>query len=218
MALPPWLSGKESAWGAGDSGDPGLVPGSGRSAGGGHGDPLQYSCLENPMDRGAWWATVRGVTKSRTQLKWLNSASWLEHMASSSSCSMSDVVISRVHSETTLFPQVCLRPPPPCFQSLQCHCDSSLFREYLWHVTDTLLVSQRMKGKMNGVLLCYSSGSSFPVLGLTAREQCGINQYWPVEVYRVMSSLRCLFMFYLESSKLLGPNEWIFRNLTPEKN
>ena len=40
----------------------------------------------------------------------------------------------------------------------------------------------------------------------------------PVEVYRVMSSLRRLFMFYLESSKLLGPNEWIFKNLTPEKN
>ena len=39
---------------AGDAGDPGLIPGSGRSPGGGHGNPLQYSCLENPMDRGAW--------------------------------------------------------------------------------------------------------------------------------------------------------------------
>ena len=38
-------------------------PGSGRSPGGGHGNPLQYSCLENPKDRGAWWATVRGVAK-----------------------------------------------------------------------------------------------------------------------------------------------------------
>ena len=44
----------------------------GRSPGGGHGNPLQYSCLENPMDRGAWWATVDGVTKSQTQLKWLS--------------------------------------------------------------------------------------------------------------------------------------------------
>ena len=43
-------------------------PGSGRSPGGGHGNPLQYSCLENPMDLGAWWKTVRGVTKSQTQL------------------------------------------------------------------------------------------------------------------------------------------------------
>ena len=50
------------------AGDPGSVPGSGRSLGEGNGTPLQYSCLENPMDRGAWWATVRGVAKSQTQL------------------------------------------------------------------------------------------------------------------------------------------------------
>ena len=50
----------------GDVTDSGSVPGSGRSPGGGHGSPLQYSCLENPMDRGAWWATVHGVTKSPT--------------------------------------------------------------------------------------------------------------------------------------------------------
>ena len=44
------------------------IPGLGRSPGGGHGNPLQYSCLEGPMDRGAWWARVHGVTKSRTRL------------------------------------------------------------------------------------------------------------------------------------------------------
>ena len=44
-----------------NAGDPGLIPGLGRSPGGGNGNPLQYSCLENPMDRGAWWATVCGV-------------------------------------------------------------------------------------------------------------------------------------------------------------
>ena len=49
-------------------GDPGLIPRSGRSPGEGNGNPLQYSCLENPMDGGAWWATVHGVTKSRTRL------------------------------------------------------------------------------------------------------------------------------------------------------
>ena len=54
--LPQWLSGKESACNAGDTGS---IPGSGRSPGEGHGNPLQYSCLENPMDRGAWWATVQ---------------------------------------------------------------------------------------------------------------------------------------------------------------
>ena len=50
----------------------GSVPGLGRSPGKGHGNPLQYSFLENPMDRGAWWATVHRVAKSRTWLKWLS--------------------------------------------------------------------------------------------------------------------------------------------------
>ena len=49
-------------------GDLGLIPGLGRSSGEGNGNPLQYSCLENPMDGGAWWAKVHGVTKSRTRL------------------------------------------------------------------------------------------------------------------------------------------------------
>ena len=57
---------------AGDVRDVGLIPGSGRSPGGGHGNPLQYSCLENPMDREAWWATVHRVTKSWTRLKRLD--------------------------------------------------------------------------------------------------------------------------------------------------
>ena len=48
---------------AGDTGDMGLIPGLGRSFRGGNGYPLQYSCLENPTDRGAWWAIVYGVTK-----------------------------------------------------------------------------------------------------------------------------------------------------------
>ena len=51
-----------------NTGDPGLIPGLGRSPGEGNGNPLQYSCLENPMDRGAWYATVHGVTKSWTRL------------------------------------------------------------------------------------------------------------------------------------------------------
>ena len=51
-----------------DVGDPSSIPGSGRSPGEGNGNPLQYSCLENPMDKGAWWATVPGVAKSRTGL------------------------------------------------------------------------------------------------------------------------------------------------------
>ena len=51
-----------------DARDVGSIPGLGRSPEGGHGTPLQYSCLENPMDRGAWWAIVRGVTISGTRL------------------------------------------------------------------------------------------------------------------------------------------------------
>ena len=57
---------KESTCNAGDAG---LIPGSGRSPGGGYGNSLQYSGLENPMDRGAWRVTVHRVTKSLTQLK-----------------------------------------------------------------------------------------------------------------------------------------------------
>ena len=53
----------------GDLRDTGSVPGSGRCPGGGRGNPLQYSCLENPMDRGAWWATVHRIAKSWTRLK-----------------------------------------------------------------------------------------------------------------------------------------------------
>ena len=67
--LPGWLSGEESACDAGATGDTGSIPESSRPPGGGHGDPPQYSCLENPMDRGACWATVHRVTKSRTRLK-----------------------------------------------------------------------------------------------------------------------------------------------------
>ena len=57
---------------AGDIKDMGSIPGSGRSPGGRHGNPFQDSCLENPMDRGAQWATVHRVTKSQTHLKQLN--------------------------------------------------------------------------------------------------------------------------------------------------
>ena len=63
MGFPGGSDNKESAFSAGD---PGLIPGSGRSSGEGNGYPLQYSYLENSVDRGAWWATVHGVAKSQT--------------------------------------------------------------------------------------------------------------------------------------------------------
>ena len=65
MGFPGGSDGKESACSTGDHGS---IPGLGRTPGEGNGNPLQYSCLEDPMDRGAWWAKVHGVSKSWTQL------------------------------------------------------------------------------------------------------------------------------------------------------
>ena len=65
MGFPGGSDGKETAC---DAGEPGSISGLGRSPGGGHGNPLQYFFLGNPMNRGAWWATVHGVAKSQTRL------------------------------------------------------------------------------------------------------------------------------------------------------
>ena len=64
IGFPGSSDSKASAYNVGDLGS---IPGSGRSPGEGNGNPLQYSCLENPMDQGAWWATVHGVTKNWTR-------------------------------------------------------------------------------------------------------------------------------------------------------
>ena len=69
--FPRWLSGKNKTKQKNppaNAGDTGFIPESGRSIEGGNGNPLQYSCLENSMDRGAWWATVQGIAKSWTRL------------------------------------------------------------------------------------------------------------------------------------------------------
>ena len=68
LGLPSWFSGKESACSAGASGDVGSVRGSRKSPGGGNGNPLQYSCLDNPMDRGDWRAIDHRVSKHQTRL------------------------------------------------------------------------------------------------------------------------------------------------------
>ena len=65
LGLPGWLSGKESACNAREAGS---IPGSGRSPGEGNGNPLQYSCLGNPMDKGAWLAAVHGVAKKSNMI------------------------------------------------------------------------------------------------------------------------------------------------------
>ena len=83
--LPKGLSDKESAYNAQSAGDTmGSIPGSGSSPGGGHGNPLQYSCLENPMDREVWQATVHGATKSQIQLKRVCTFCLLHEFVSSS--------------------------------------------------------------------------------------------------------------------------------------
>ena len=66
MGFPGDSVGKNPPANVGDTRDAGLIPGLGRSPRGGNGNPLQYSCLENPMDRGAWQATVYGAAKSQT--------------------------------------------------------------------------------------------------------------------------------------------------------
>ena len=64
LELARWL--KEPTCNAGDAGDTSSIPESGRFPGGGHGNPLQYTCLENPMDKGSWWTPVHWVTKNQT--------------------------------------------------------------------------------------------------------------------------------------------------------
>ena len=74
--FPGGTSSKNSPANAGDIRDVGLILGSGRCPGERNSNPLQYSCLENPTDRGAWQAIVHRVAKSRTQLKWFNTLTW----------------------------------------------------------------------------------------------------------------------------------------------
>ena len=88
---------------AGDKRGLGSIPGLEKSPGGGHGNPLQSSCLRNPMDRGAWQATAHGVSKSRTRLKWLSTRArglWMAQDHSYQGLSCSDLNFSSVQSLT----------------------------------------------------------------------------------------------------------------------
>ena len=119
MGFPGSASGKELPANEGDIRNLGSIPGSEICPGGGHGNPLQYSCLDNHIDRGAWEATVHRVTKSQTQLKQLSThtnAYRYIHLKSDLS---------------SLLPQA-LRSKPPCF--LTCSSDIisvSLFPPFL---------------------------------------------------------------------------------------
>ena len=110
--LPRWLSGKKSAFHAGDSSS---LPGSGRSPGVGNGNALQYSCLENSMERGAWRATIRRVTESHT---WLSTQRL---------CSFKIVACAHVCVH------VCVRTHPHLYEIDRLRF-SSTFRLLLWNV------------------------------------------------------------------------------------
>jgi len=95
--LPRWARGKETACQCLRNKRHGSIPGWGKSSGGGHGNSLQYFCLENPMDRGAWWAIVHRVTKSWT---WLN---WLTMHTHTVTCWYPTVFIISLYSSTWLY-------------------------------------------------------------------------------------------------------------------
>ena len=96
--LPWWLSGKTLPTRAGD---PGLIPGSGRSPGGGNGRPLQYSCLENPIDRGTWRATLQGVAKESTRLSEQTDSMWLIYSIPMISMLVRNITVPRYHKKCT---------------------------------------------------------------------------------------------------------------------
>ena len=99
--LPWWLSSKESACKAGTEGYEGSCAGLGRSPGGRHGSPLQYSCLENALDRGPGGLQSHGVTKIRTRLKWLSM-----HTHKSEFCQCYTLYLEREESMKLLFPRI----------------------------------------------------------------------------------------------------------------
>ena len=121
---------KNSPANAGDERDMGLIPGLGRSPGGGHGNPLQYSRLENPMDRGAWQVTVHGIAKSQTQLQLLsthcsttttgdneNSNSWCFRALSEAWCQVLYIYIDPYYCikvSATMIPVSRMRKPSRC--------------------------------------------------------------------------------------------------------
>ena len=119
--FPCGSAGKESAC---NEGDHGSVAGSGRSPGGGHGNPLQYSCLENPMDRGPWRAAVHGVTKSRTRLSNF-------HLVSESSLQTSCLALLTITLLAPLWGQDASQLPEnpglpgPCVTSGRGHCGAT---------------------------------------------------------------------------------------------
>ena len=115
---------------AGDAGDVGLIPGSGRCPGGGHGNPLLYSCLENSMDRGTLWATVHRVVKSWIRLKRLSIA---QVKSMESMKSMEKIPFKNVNSSPSVFidPLSCNYLHNSVFKWILVKCDSEMAGYFL---------------------------------------------------------------------------------------
>ena len=118
MGFPGGTSGKEPACHSRRPKTCGSILESGRAPGGGHGNSLQYSCLENPMDRGAWRATVHGVSKSQTQLKRLRHRHTCGRKVCSGlfcgSCGRDRMGRPRLKVKSTVLDQVILAYSTPC--------------------------------------------------------------------------------------------------------
>ena len=126
------------------AGDVGLIPGSGRSPGGGSGNPLQYSCLGNPMDRGGWWTTVHGVAKSQTRLKRLSSSSSSPTLCDPMDSSPS---ASSVHgiSQASILEWVATSSSRGFSQPRNQTCISCIGRWILYHCTSWEALIQELK-------------------------------------------------------------------------
>ena len=134
LGFPDGSDGKASVCNAGHLGS---IPGSGRSPGEGNGNPLQYSCLENPMDGRAWWATVHGVAKSGTRLS--------DFTFTSLTCLVPEAGANVLNHKTTLPIRMLISPLRECFREL-----SSV---NIWKILSP------MNGSQQALNTCHSGSS-----------------------------------------------------------
>ena len=153
---------------AGTSGDASSIPGLGRSPWGGHGNPLQYSCLEKAVDRGAWWTTVHGVTKELDTIQQVNKKKSLEN--STFDLFSCPLPFQGVYWEQNRFYWQSFRPPPYS----PCYWPRVIWRNWLWRlcftweprcIQDYIEVFYQAPlffFQASGVATSFSKGSSWP--------------------------------------------------------
>ena len=133
-----------------NAGDAGLIPGLGRSPGVGNSNPLQYSCLENPMDRGAWWATVHRVTKSQTWLKRLSTHAHFNRKAINDW--IINLIICLLSFPNSLYFQCCMHHHP----SEDKVSSSSLV---LWRKNQPASLATKKSGRLKELDIRYTNRS-----------------------------------------------------------